>query len=223
MSRLKREIELHKKIYRDYKKRYSPCFAQEYLQWWDELIIKPLGQTSKGRILDCGCGTGYLSLKIGGKRPEATVIGLDPSKEMLSLASPSKNVHFKVGNATELPFKSGFFEAIVCKEALHHVDKPQKAVKEFYRTLKPGGLLMLSDPCSDSFLLQTLRKIFFAFSKKFDPNHGSFGKNEVRKILERNGFRVLEQFRVGYIAYPLCGMADILPLFEILAIFCFNN
>jgi len=213
---LDKEIALHRNLRREYQKRYSPQFAQEYLEWWDRLITYPLSQLNQGLVLDCGCGIGYLAKKISVTHPDFKVIGLEPSAAMLALARNRKNLVYLVGSATSLPFRSSCFSAIICKEALHHVDYPHKALAEFYRVLRPGGILMLSDPCSDSFLLQALRRVSFRLCRKFNPDHGSFGADQMQRMLEQKGFNVQKQYRVGYLAYPLCGLADILPVMKFL-------
>lgn len=216
MSTITEEVRLHKKLYKEYEKRYSPEFAQVYLEWWDRLILEPIEKQEVKDILDCGCGNGYLSRKIVEMKKGASVIGLDASSDMLKNAPRGKNLSFVVGDAMNLPFRDSFFDVIVCKESLHHLDFPEKAITEFWRTLRPNGLLLLSDPCSDSLILSILRKIIFRFSKKFNPDHGSFGKEEVKKMLGNNGFKVSNQYRIGYLAYPLCGLSDMLPILKYL-------
>jgi SAM-dependent methyltransferase len=46
-----------------------------------------------------------------------------------------------LGDAQQLPFKSGSVDAVICKAVLEHVPEPAQVVREMYRMLKPGGKL----------------------------------------------------------------------------------
>ena len=215
MPSLEKEIELHKRLFQEYKKRYSSAFAQLYLKWWDGLITEPIKAIKEGTILDCGCGIGYLARKIAKDKEGVLVVGLDASKEMLGQTEQIGNLFWVVADATSLPFKDKSLDVVICKETLHHLSQPEKALSEFARTLKDGGWLLLSDPCADSLVLTFLRKVCFKVMKRFNPDHGAFKKDQLNRILKRNSFRVMKQYRVGYFAYPLCGLADILPILKL--------
>lgn len=216
MSILEKEIELHKHLHGEYQRRYGPAFARLYLKWWDDLITEPIKTMKDGSFLDCGCGTGYLASEIARGKKEALVIGLDASRNMLGRIRQTENLFWAVADATKLPFRNDCFDAVICKEMFHHLSQPQKAVLECARVLKKRGWLLLSDPCADSLLLTVLRKVCFRIMKRFNPDHGAFKKDQLDLILKRNGFRVIKQYRVGYLAYPLCGLADILPILKFL-------
>lgn len=90
------------------------------------------------RVLDVGCGTGRLSVALAEKEG-ARVWGVDPSPEMLEV-SRGKGVHVKQAQAELLPFKDGWFEAVVFHLVVHLVDRPA-AFAEARRVLAPGGRL----------------------------------------------------------------------------------
>ena len=97
-------------------------------------------------MLDIGCGTGYLIDKLS-KEYRAIFIGLDLSPEMIKQANNKniKNAEFIEGKADEIPFKDNTFDIITCSQSFHHYPDTDKAIKEVYRVLKPGGLYILSD------------------------------------------------------------------------------
>jgi len=59
------------------------------------------------------------------------------------LVSPIADVHFDI---QEIPFKDDSFDVVICNHVLEHVDDDMKALKEFYRILKPGGFAILQVP-----------------------------------------------------------------------------
>lgn len=51
-----------------------------------------------------------------------------------------------VGDIHDLPLEDNSIDAIICNAVLEHVEEPQKAVKEMYRVLKPGGYCFIYTP-----------------------------------------------------------------------------
>ncbi|AEF96951.1 class I SAM-dependent methyltransferase [Methanotorris igneus] len=100
----------------------------------------------KMKILDVGCGTGFLSLILAELGHE--VVGIDLSEGMLNKArEKAKNlgldIEFMVGDAENLPFEDNTFDAIVERHILWTLPNPKKAIKEWMRVLKDGGKIIL--------------------------------------------------------------------------------
>lgn len=89
------------------------------------------------RVLDIGCGTGGFAATLSAG---TTWIGLDSSPAQLAVA-PRPTVR---GEARQLPFDSGTFDAAVCHWMLYHFDNPTEVVAEAYRVLRSGGLFVAS-------------------------------------------------------------------------------
>ncbi len=102
------------------------------------------------RILDVGCGTGYLTRVLAPVvTPTGQVTGLDPSPAMIeyALGRAPGNTDYTVGRGQDLPFPDDSFDAVVSSLALHHIpaDDRREAVREMFRVLRPGGRLLVAD------------------------------------------------------------------------------
>jgi SAM-dependent methyltransferase len=102
-----------------------------------ELIVSRAGLRS-AKVLDVGCGTGRLSLALADEQG-ARVWGVDVSPEMLAVArAKAPRIRFKQARAEALPFKDGWFEAVVFWLVAHLVVRAA-AFAEARRVLTPGG------------------------------------------------------------------------------------
>lgn len=95
-------------------------------------VIKKIGDIGPGSILDVGCGTGYVTGKIEGALG-VEVLGVDISKNRLSMAQRNMKGGLLIADATRLPFKNSCFDLVIATEILEHLDDPVSAIDEFKR------------------------------------------------------------------------------------------
>jgi len=122
----------------------------------DPAIFRILGEVKGRRILDAGCGNGYLCRLLSKKGAE--MVGVDISKRSIELAErfekmESMSIEYHMGSICCLPiFEDATFDAVVCNLVLMDLQDLDGAVRELRRVLKPGGKLILSimHPCFSS-------------------------------------------------------------------------
>jgi SAM-dependent methyltransferase len=128
-------------------------------KWWVLFdLLVAAGDLAGRRTLDVGCGTGTFAVALaerGGK-----VWGVDASREMLAEAQAKETrARFKEGAAEALPFKDGWFERVVMRLSLHHLDRP-RALAEVGRVLVPGGKIVIATFDPDHFEGYWLNELF---------------------------------------------------------------
>jgi ubiquinone/menaquinone biosynthesis C-methylase UbiE len=123
---------------------------------------------SPARILDVGCGTGYLLRLLARRCPEAAELaGVDPAPGMIKVAAApgapgapgapagDERLKFSAGVAEQLPYRDGSFDLVVSATSFDHWSDQLTGLRECHRVLVPGGHLVLVDQFS-SWLVPTL-------------------------------------------------------------------
>jgi len=106
-------------------------------------------ETVTRRVLDAGCGTGGLIRRLAPKRNNLTWTGLDVEPLAVTLArerTAGSGADICEGSVTELPWDDGFFDAVVSADVLYHLEDDAAALREYFRVLRPGGLLVINVP-----------------------------------------------------------------------------
>jgi len=101
------------------------------------------GRIATVRVLDVGCGGGFLSNHLSKEGFE--VDGLDASADSLAIATehdPTRSVRYTRGDALSLPFANESFDAVCAMDFLEHVEDPARVVAEVARVVRPGGLFL---------------------------------------------------------------------------------
>jgi ubiquinone/menaquinone biosynthesis C-methylase UbiE len=101
-------------------------------------------------VIDIGTGPGTIPLNLKRLFPRAHFIGIDISKEMISMArghAARSGLHLPVlvGDGQSLPFGTDKADCVISFFAMHHMDHPQRLLAEIDRVLKPGGALLIID------------------------------------------------------------------------------
>jgi demethylmenaquinone methyltransferase / 2-methoxy-6-polyprenyl-1,4-benzoquinol methylase len=119
---------------------YFTLFQDRY---WKQWLVGEARISAGDSTLDIGCGTGVLEQKF---IPDASVVGLDLSSEMISIARSKQIARLALvwGDAEKLPFASSSFDKVLSCYAVKYCNLENFAT-QIYRVLKPGGRLVLYD------------------------------------------------------------------------------
>jgi ubiquinone/menaquinone biosynthesis C-methylase UbiE len=102
-----------------------------------------------GRILDVGCGTGYLLGRLAARAPQAEALaGIDAAPAMIEVATAAgadARLSFVVGTAERLPWPEASFDLVVSTTSFDHWADQRAGLAECARVLAPGGCLVLAD------------------------------------------------------------------------------
>jgi 2-polyprenyl-3-methyl-5-hydroxy-6-metoxy-1,4-benzoquinol methylase len=112
--------------------------------WWRRLAGEPM------RVLDAGCGPGFVTAALADELPHSMVVGIDVEPEAIAVAqlvgSARPNLSAVHGALEDLPPAIGSFDLIVCRTTLEHVYEPCTALAQLLDALAPGGALFLETP-----------------------------------------------------------------------------
>ena len=111
----------------------------------DALATELQGAPGGRRVLDVGCGGGFMTEEFA--RAGYRVTGIDPSAPTIDAArrhaaSSGLQVDYTVGAGERLPFEDGSFEIVYCCDTLEHVDDLERVIAETSRVLAGGGVYL---------------------------------------------------------------------------------
>ena len=106
-------------------------------------------------LLDIGCGTGTLVVKLKRQFPAARVVGIDPDPKALRRArikAAAVSVELDRGFADELPYKNESFDHVFSSFMFHHLEEQEREnmLREVLRVLRNGGSFHLLDFIADN-------------------------------------------------------------------------
>lgn len=125
---------------------YDPEMTErEYLadDRYGNVVARVAEGPAEQRILDAGCGNGWLASRYGKRH---TVVGIDLADANLRRVRDQGILAVKYNLDGPLPFADGVFDTVVCSEILEHIFSPDLLLREILRILKPGGRVILTVP-----------------------------------------------------------------------------
>ncbi len=107
-------------------------------------------QIRAARILDVGCGCGRAFPLLESRFHPEVIYGIDIDPAMADMAREEARrcvcrVEVEVSCADDLPYPEGALDLILCHQTIHHVSNQGKTLAEFYRVLRPGGVLLFCE------------------------------------------------------------------------------
>lgn len=102
------------------------------------------------RILDVGCGFGHSFAELAQRFKPQQIVGMDADPHLADRAGPQAQtcacpVELCFGNAASMPWPDAHFDMVYCHQTFHHIVAQEEAMAEFFRVLKPGGVLLFAE------------------------------------------------------------------------------
>ena len=117
-------------------------------QQWARELIEKLRLMGNEKLLDIGSGDGKVTAEIAGYLPHGSVVGLDSSEAMISLAQSRYSTHdfsnlqFQQGDASALTFENEF-DVVFSNATLHWILDQRPVLQGIYKSLKHKGKILL--------------------------------------------------------------------------------
>lgn len=169
------------------EREYELMRDVEDVYWWYRVLrdavagdVRKLAGDSPLAILDAGCGTGGMMEVLRRTQPAWQLSGLDFSAQAVEITRRRGFEDVQVGSVDALPMASGSFDVLVSLDVLYFQGVNEtRAIAEFRRVLRPGGLLILNLPAFD--YLRGEHDVAVRGARRYTPAG-------VRALLAQGGF-----------------------------------
>lgn len=150
----------------------------------------------QGRLLDVGTGFGFFLVEMRKRGWEA--VGVEISQKAMDYAKNVLGLTLHLGPLEKVGFSESEFDVVSSFYVIEHLPQPMEFLRECYRILKPGGMLLLRYPHTTP--IKNLLGFFGVQNKLYDlPAHLSdFSPVVIQRFLEKAGFKGCQHFMGGY-------------------------
>ncbi len=185
--------------------RFGTWFQNHWM--WTDYVLKPacddLAHLIAGygqrypKILDGGCGAGHAFSRLAKEFDPDEIIGVEIDPDLVGAAEVrgidcEKRVSVVHGSVEHMHLDDASIDMIFCHQTIHHVVNPHRTVSEFYRVLKPGGVMLVSESCQ-KFINSLMVRALFRHPVRVPQSAQGF-----LELLREGGFTVSEDM----ISYP---------------------
>jgi ubiquinone/menaquinone biosynthesis C-methylase UbiE len=157
--------------FRDLQRSFFEHADVEHFQWQttnpliaatERELLAGFPFPPRGAVLEVGCGEGGNLVNLGAvvRSDARLVVGMDLFERKVAFGQRQvATARFVCGDALALPFKDESFDAVLCRDLLHHLEDRGPAIAELRRICKPGGDLWILEPNGRNLLMILLATI----------------------------------------------------------------
>jgi SAM-dependent methyltransferase len=154
--------------------------------------MMPAGATAFPRVLDVGCGFGHSFGELAKRFFPELIVGLDADPGLKARAGRAaadcpREVRLHAANASRMDFSGDHFDLVFCHQTFHHIVEQEAAMAEFFRVLKPGGVLLFAESTRRYIHSLPIRLLFR------HPMHVQKTAEEYIAIIRAAGFELPDQ------------------------------
>ena len=151
-----------------------------------EYILDYINNIDPGKILDIGCGPGWILSAVSNKWEK---YGIETDEQAIKI-STDDSIRFSSLNLIDENYGDSFFDIILMHHVIEHIKNPVTFIDEVKRILRPGGILIIGTPDFDSACARRYGKNFRLLN---DPTHISlFSNDSMHRFLRDKNFRILK-------------------------------
>jgi ubiquinone/menaquinone biosynthesis C-methylase UbiE len=186
--------------------KYENTLAGWHSRGMKEGALRHVDRSTRGSLLDVGCGPGLLLEVLAGQDGGLDLAGLDITPEMIRVAKErlGARADLRVGDAESLPWEDGRFDYLLCVDSFHHYPNPERALAQMRRVLKRSGRLVIADPLVPPVLRQ-MANLITPLLRRGDVR--MYGKREMEGMLEARGFEQTEWETSGLGGFVVTALA----------------
>jgi len=169
---------------------------------WSRRLADPFldfaGVAADEQVLDVGCGTGSLTLRLAERERARRICGVDYSASYIDYArqrSADPRIEFQTGDACSLSFPDDSFDRVLALLVLHFVAEPERAIAEMCRVARPGATVAAA--VWDARGGFVANRIFLDTAAVLDPRGNALRARSATRPLSRPGELAAAWHRAG--------------------------
>lgn len=172
----------------------------------DEILARVERHVTPGRLLDVGCGLGFMVGVAGRRGWDAH--GVDLNADAVAWAREHVSPQIDVGTLDGLDVPEGSFDCVTLLDIIEHVADPRTELASVRRALRPGGLLVIVTPDAGSVVSRALGSHWLEMKRAPEHLH-FFSRRGLSQMLSLEGFTTLEAHSIGKITTVRTLLSDL--------------